>query len=245
MVDARTLLRLALGVALVAVPLWAPALSLAGTDYGYRAVELTTANGTLEPAYTVPARPGLDGIDCFAGTAEDRDCVDEAALRDGNRTVAYPRLQGARPGDFRFPGDRYVAFGPGPVYERTAAFDERGRIVLGLEPTDAVAALDAVAVRPSRVPAPARRAVARAPAAEVDVPATAPAWADNRLGDLPPVVVSGSDTEQRRYYRVYRSDVRRRLPTDPGVAAVGEALAVLVGAALLATARPGCLSTRS
>ncbi|MFB6121869.1 MAG: hypothetical protein ABEJ78_00210, partial [Haloferacaceae archaeon] len=98
MADARrrTLL-LVLGVALVTVPLWAPALDVTGTDYEYGAALVRVDGDRLSIPGQHPRLDGVEGIDCFHDVHPSRRCGFESRLVDGG-TVDAP-----------YPGVRHVA----------------------------------------------------------------------------------------------------------------------------------------
>jgi hypothetical protein len=230
MVSARSLLKLAVAVALVTVPLWGPALALTGDRYEYRATLLDPGNGTLGVAGDPSGPPYAAGdIDCFAAIQPARACALDAGLVNGSRTVDYPALGGGT-GAPPFRDERYVAFGLGsPVYERTARYADGGggQVTFGLERVPPREALREVAVDLSRAPAPVRETVD-----------TGVGVAREPLSENPIVRVPPSGGVDARYFLVYDAGRRDRLSANPGDEAVLELLAVVVGVLLLVDARP-------
>jgi hypothetical protein len=212
---------LAVGVVLVTVPLWAPALDVTGHDHEYRTADVVVDDNRV----SVPGRhvrlTGLDGVDCFAEREPSRRCGFEARLLAGDTVRAdYPNLRHVSGDPSLAAPERYVAFsGDGRVFERTTAWNESaGTYVLGLDRVSAARVLDEAA-RPLAVqPDPVRRAVA-----------TGSVRADEPLDDSR-LVETGDG-----YVLVYGAGPRTLLSAAPGAERVFEALAVLGG--LLAFAR--------
>lgn len=225
----RSLGRLALAVALLATPVWGPALALSAPTYEYRATLLTTGNGTLGFANDsrLPSS-GVDGVDCFATGHPDRHCVLESGLLNGSRTIDYPPLL-AGTGAPQLGAERYVAFGAsGPVYARTAAYagERGGSYTLGLERVPPRVALREVAVRLSNAREPVRRTV------ETGAGTSRTSLSEGRIVAVP------TDGGDPRYFVVYEHRRRSGIPIDGGGAAALELLAIALGAALLLGDRP-------
>ena len=223
--------RTALALALLAAPVWGPALALSAPTYEYRAALLDAENGTLGFANEsrLPS-DGADGIDCFATSSLDRTCVHEASLLNGSRTVDYPPLL-AGSGSPQLSAERYVAFGgESPVYERTAVYagERGGSYALGLERVPPRVALRDVAVDIADARAPVRAAVETGRGTAM------------RPLDEGRVVAVPTAGDGRRYFLVSEDRRRSGAPVNAGDAAVIELFAVAVGALLLLDAQaPG------
>lgn len=96
MVPSTTRIGLALlGLLLVTVPLYGPALAVTGPDYVYEATELTVEDnrlGIVDEGLLYGG--GIDGIDCYAVGRPHRSCAFEAAALDGNVTADHPDVTG-------------------------------------------------------------------------------------------------------------------------------------------------------
>jgi hypothetical protein len=216
--------QIALALALLAAPVWGPALALSAPTYEYRATLLTTESGTLGFANgsRLPS-DGVDGIDCFATNRPDRPCVHEASLLNGSRTVDYPPLR-AGSDNPQLGVERYVAFGAeSHVYERTSAYagERGGSYALGLERVPPRKVLEDVAVDVADAREPVRGTV------ETGTGTSGTPLDEGRIVAVP------TDGGDRRYFLVYEGRRRSGVPIDDGDAAALELLAVVLGAALL------------
>ncbi|SDM08684.1 hypothetical protein SAMN04487949_0793 [Halogranum gelatinilyticum] len=167
---------LVLGLLLVTVPLYAPALDVTGTDYHYEATEITAEDNELTFVDDRPRRLyyGLSGFDCY-GTPADRSCALEAATLDGPVVAPHPTITEATGADFLDTDEPYLAYGDGRVYDYTAEWNGSERaFVLGVERVNAVEALDQVATPARHAPTPALNAV-RTGTATTD----GPLWGDD------------------------------------------------------------------
>lgn len=211
----RTLL--AVGLALLAVPLWAPALDLTGQDFVYESTPIAVEDDQL----VVDAPPDVAGpdeqiacLDLWA-VESDRVCGFERSLLDETLTVA-PRA-GLDP-EFRPSDADYVIFGErGAVYERTSAATGDGGYELGLRQVDPATALDRIAWDVDRHPN-LREAVE-----------TGQARTEEQVVDGGSVIVENGDD----YALVYEAHRAGAYPAKPGVERGIEALLVVLGASLV------------
>jgi hypothetical protein len=213
--DRRSQALLAVGIALLATPVWAPALDVTGQDYVYRSVDLRVVDGELRVNDSDVAGRGPTPTDQFAcmdplAAIEDRGCLLEARLR--NDTAA---AVGGAP-NLSFP--KYAVFGAGgPVYRRTVD-ESAGRDAVGLERVDPATALADESHDPRR--GPVRRALQ-----------------NGRVRTADPVDLGSDDStvyaHEGGYAVVYEASTPTGLSEQPGVERGFELLAVLLGAALV------------
>jgi hypothetical protein len=210
---------LAVGVVLVTVPLWAPALDVTGHDYEYRTADVVVEDNRVSFPDRNVRLTEVDGVDCFAEVEPSRRCGFEAQLLAGRTTRAdYPGVRHVSGDPSLAAPERYVAFsGDGRVFERTTDWNgSAGAYVLGLERAAAARALDEAA-RPLDVqPRPVRRAVA-----------TGSVRVEEPLGDSR--LVGTADG----YVLVYEAGPRTLLSADPAAERVLEGLAVAAGLLVL------------
>lgn len=190
-------------LALLAGPLWAPALDLGEPTYRYERLEVTTDGNGVQYANesAVPTRPPISDAIACSGGFETRACAFERLVLE-NRTVPTdvhtnnPNLNLQRDGLDRYQYVRVsdAVYEPTYVPNRSARNDDGWyRVDLGLEAVDPDEALERVSLRvdsdavPSTVAEAARDGEATA-RREVDVPATPIRLADGT------------------YYRVYEAD---------------------------------------
>lgn len=225
---ARRELTVALALLLIAVPVWAPALSLTGPDYEYGVAELSTQDGKLAVDYRDDRRlRTVEGIDCFARSFDfPRECLYDGGALDGNVTGVNPNIvgvSGPTAGDelARLSSDEYVALGD-EIYRRSATFVAANESVgmtveLGVERVDPATALDDVARDSEHVSSAAKRVV-RNESSRTDEP----------IPDANEVLVVDG-----RYYVVYEQYSPTPLSSMPAVERALEALSVAAGAGLL------------
>ena len=230
----RDILLALVALGLLAGPLWAPALNLAGPTYEYERAEVTTDDTGIEyaneSAVPVGSRPPIsDDIAC-SETREIRACAFERLLLE-NRTVPT-EVHTTDPDAFRFRGEvaeryQYVlvddaVYEPAYTPNRSVRTDDGlFRVDLDLEEADPDEALERVSLRagsddlPSTVADAARTGEATA-RRDVAVPAT-------------PIRL-----EDGTYYRVYQSDRSTRPPLWRGIDRFFRYLAPFVGLSLFA-----------
>jgi hypothetical protein len=201
----------------VTAPLWAPALNVTGPTYEYRSADLTVQDDRIAFGDTRPA-DGLEGVACFS-VGVDRRCALAANMVNGTAVrTGYPGVEAGSgyAGELLTTPEEYVAFrDDGRVFERTTRYDETDEAwVLGLERVDARAALTEVAVEPRR------EAVRRAVESELGL-------ASEPLEEG--LVVETDDG----FAVVYTAGLRQSLTEQPVAERGLEAIAVVVGIALL------------
>lgn len=222
---ARRTVFVALGIVLVTLPLWAPALDVTGRDYEYRAAAVTVEDDRISVSGDRPQLSGVEAIDCFEEWLPSRRCTFEASLLDDGPVRAdYPSIRSVS-GDASLDApERYVAFtGDGRVFERTTDWNaSTGAYVLDLRRVNASRVL-ADAARPvDRYDRPVQRAVT-----------TGSAQTDDSLPE--PALVASDD----RYYVVYTASTRTFLTEQPFTERVFSAGAVLAGVLALRRAWSG------
>jgi hypothetical protein len=212
--DRRSQALLAVGIALLATPLWAPAVDVTGPDYVYQSTDVTAADGEIRLDTSDGGREAspTDQIACMKPVFvwEDRGCLLEATLANDSATVApsgAPHL--ASP-------DYFLLGGSGSVYRRVAT--EAEPHVLGLERVDPEQALANASVDP-------RRAVVER------------ALREGRVRTADPVDL-GSDrstlyAHDGGYAVVYLDATPTQLSAKPAVERGFEAVAVILGVALV------------
>jgi hypothetical protein len=225
----RRELTVAIALLLIAVPIWAPALDVTGTDYRYEVATLSTEDGKLavdtpEGGYVVD----VDGIDCFDRSLDfSRRCLYDGGALDGNVTGVNPnviQVSGPAAGDEltrRAAGDEYVMLGD-EIYRRSTTFvaanDSVGMTVeLGVERVDPATALEDVAREEDRVSNAAKRAVR-----EGSITTDEPIEDANEV-----LAIDGN------YYVVYEDSRPGSFSEKPAVERTLEALSVAAGAGLL------------
>jgi hypothetical protein len=212
--DRRSQALLAVGIALLTTPVWAPALDLTGPDYVYRSTEVTAADGEIRLNTSdggFSATP-TDQVACLdvVGAQEDRGCLLEARLRNGSVTVPA----NAAP---QFSTPEYFVLGSaGPVYRRVETESEPHRV--GLERVDPESALANASFDPRR-------------------PAVERALREGRVRTGEPIGLGddGSDlyAYDGGYAVVYEAATPVGLSAKPAVERGFEALAVLLGTVLV------------
>jgi hypothetical protein len=212
--DRRWQALLAVGIALLVTPVWAPALDLTGPDYVYRSTEVTVVDGEvrLNASDGGAVASPTDQIACMdpVDAPEDRGCLLEARLEDGSATVGAntaPHLS----------SPEYFVFGSaGPIYRRVETEGEPHRI--GLERVDPEPALASASHEP-------RRAVVERALRTGEVRTSDPVG----LGD------DGSSLYAYGggYAVVYEATTPVWLSAKPAVERGLEALTVLLGAVLV------------
>jgi hypothetical protein len=212
---------LAIGLALVVTPFWAPALELTGPEYEYRGARVLAEGEGL--AIAGDATPGdVDGVACFGTDRPTYQCGAEYALTARNRSLDYPvELVAGGPAGLGtvFEGGEYVAFSEGgPVYRRSVRWnDTAGEWVFGLRRASPESALAAAAIRAEHVSAPARTAIESGSV---------------RTGDR--LAYANDIVEfEGRYYVVYRVARRGLLSAQPAVERLFSLVTVLAGALLI------------
>lgn len=218
----RSRLFLAVGLALVLVPLWAPALSVTGPDHVYRTAEVTVDGDEVRLNHSRLATGPTEQVACLSPEASPsrlRGCFLESTLRHGNATVEYPYIESFR-GTVQAPPPRYVVFGAtGEAYRRTISYNEsRSAFVVGLRPADPEAALSAASHDPAHGDPAVRRALR-----------TGSARTDESL-ELGPGRLYAYEG---RYRMVYEAAQPVFLSEKPGVERGFEAVAVALGGLLL------------
>jgi len=212
--DRRSQALLAVGIALLTAPVWAPALDVTGPDYVYRSTEVVVDDGEIQLNTTDGgffASP-TDQVACMDAieAEEDRGCLLEARLRNGTVTVpasAAPDLSSP---------EYFVMGSAGPVYRRVETESEPHRI--GLERVDPEPALANASYDPRRA------AVERA-------------LGDGRVETAEPVSLGddGSNlyAHDGGYAVVYQAATPVWLSPKPAVERGFELVAILLGAALV------------
>lgn len=224
----RRELTVAVALLLIAVPVWAPPLSVTGPTYEYQVATLSTQDGKLavenaEGSYL----DGVEGIDCFHRSFDfPRRCLYDGGALDGNVTGVNPNIvgvSGPAAGDqlARTSSDEYVMLGD-EIYRRSTTFvdanDSVGTTVkLGVERVDPRTALEDVAREEEHVSDAAKRAV-RQGSIRTDEP----------IEDADEVLLIDGD-----YYVVYERALSIPYPAQPDVERLFEAVSVGAGAWLL------------
>lgn len=212
--DRRSQALLAVGIALLATPVWAPALDLTGPDYVYRSTDVAVADGEVR----LNASDGgtiagpADQVACMKPiyADEDRGCLLEARLENGSVTVpanTAPHLS----------SPEYFLLGrAGPIYRRVETETEPHRV--GLERVDPESALANASYEPRRVVVERTLREGRVRTSDsVD------------LGDDESTLYAYDGG----YAVVYEATTPVWLSAKPAVERGFEALAVLLGAALV------------
>lgn len=221
---------LLVGVLLVSVPLWAPALDVTGPDYTYRSVELTSENGRLVPAGE--ERPNvypdqIEPFDCFPYERLQRSCLLEGATIERNVTGVNPTVRvtaGSVPVER---GNEYVAFSwNGSVYRRTTAFAPEERDEDGLYPARYVLGLE-------RVPAGTALADVARPLGDASGAAVAAVETGRVSTDEPLAAAGDVVATDGRYYLIYGAGRSTTLSSKPLAERVLEGVCVLAGVAVL------------
>ncbi|WP_435119169.1 hypothetical protein [Halolamina sp. C58] len=224
----RRELTVLLALLLIAVPIWAPPLSVTGPTYQYQVATLSTQDGKLavenaEGSYL----DGVEGIDCFHRSFDfPRRCFYDGGALDGNVTGVNPNIVGvsgpAAGEQLALTGsDEYVMLGD-EIYRRSTTFVDANESVgttvkLGVKRVDPLTALEDVAREEEHVSETAKRAV-RQGSIRTDEP----------IADADEVLLVDGD-----YYVVYERAQSRPYPAQPGVERFFEAVAVVAGGWLL------------
>lgn len=216
---------LTVGVLLLTVPLYAPLFDVTGTDYQYEATELTVDDNELTFTGDRPQNLfyGVSGFDCYFDTAS-RACTLEAATIDGPLTVRHPTITDVT-GDATSVLDtdeRYLAYNDGRVFTYTTDWNASAQsFVLGLERTNASAALDRVSRSADDAPAPVLTAIRDgSPRADDSL------WRDDSREAM---VVE----RHGRYYVVSQEPRSSVLSEDPLLERICEGIAVVLGFGVL------------
>jgi len=224
----RRELTVLLALLLIAVPIWAPPLSVTGPTYEYQVATLSTGDGKLVVENAEGSDlDGVEGIDCFDRSFDfPRRCLYDGGALDGNVTGVNPNIvgvSGPTAGDqlTRTVSDEYVMLGD-EIYRRSTTFVEANESVgttvkLGVERVDPATALEDVAREEEYVSDAAKRAV-RQGSIRTDEP----------IDDADEVLLIDGE-----YYVVYERRQSIPYPAQPGVERLFEAAAVGAGAWLL------------
>ncbi|KTG25594.1 hypothetical protein [Haloferax profundi] len=213
--------RLVLGLLLVTNPFWGPALEVTGTDYFYESAEITVEENHLavpDGSARYDMHHGIDGFDCWWGTADTRYCTLEALTLNESVEVDHPTIVSSTSG-YLATEEQYLAYSDGRVYAYDSTWED-GQFVLSTERVSAATALDDVAQSLSNYPNPAAERAIRTGRIQTDEPL----WADEGKGR-----VFELDGE---YYVVYQSG-SRGTASNPKAEAVLSFFGVVYGAVVL------------
>jgi hypothetical protein len=204
------------GLLLVTVPLYAPALHLTGTDYRYeattvRATDDGLAFGVAEREGRLPVRLTLRDVACYRPLGSyDRVCALEPLLLDG-------AVEAALPGAAYTADERFVYLRETDAFYRRTGDAAPGADGVGLDRVPPAELLEEVAV-PSDA---ARESTVRAVEG-------GPVWVHGESRDAGRVV-----EHEGRYHVLYRSGARTTLSSDPAAERFVEAVAVAAGVLVL------------
>jgi hypothetical protein len=212
--DRRSQALLAVGIALLTMPVWAPALDLTGPDYVYRSAEVTTPDdevrlNTTDGGFFASPTDQVACMDAIVAE-EDRGCLLERRLR--NETVTVPA--NAAP-DLSSP-EYFVMGSAGPIYRRVDTESEPHQ--LRLERVDPESAL-------ANASFDARR------------PAVERVLEEGRVRTSEPLSLGDDDSNlyahEGGYAVVYEASTPVWLSPKPAVERGFELVALLLGAALV------------
>lgn len=216
--------RLLVALLLVTNPFWGPALELTGTDYVYESTEITVEENRIvisDERARYDMHHGIDGFDCWWGTADTRYCTLEALTLNRTVEVDYPTIVSSTSG-YLATEEQYLAYSDGRVYAYNSTWED-GQFALSTERISAVTALDDVSEPLSKYPNPAAERAIRQDRIRTDEPLWA-AEGEGRVFEL--------DGE---YYVVYQSGSSSALASNPPAEAILSFFAVVYGVAILLT----------
>ncbi|KAB1197088.1 MULTISPECIES: hypothetical protein [Haloferax] len=213
--------RLLVALLLVTNPFWGPALDVTGTDYVYESTEITVEENRLEVldgSARYDMHHGIDGFDCWLGTADTRYCTLEALTLNESVKIDHPTITSSTSG-YLATDEQYLAYSDGRVYAYNSTWED-GQFVLSTERTAAKTALDDVAQSLSNYPDSAAERAIRQERIQTDEPLWT-AEGEGRVFEL--------DGE---YYVVYQSG-SSGMASNPTAEAILSFFAVVYGVAML------------